>query len=91
MIFISGIISAIIQKNTLSKNKIRATYFGPNCVNFLPVNVHFFIFDGGADHLVIGIMLQTLDAKYLNEFKSNFVALTIFLKKSVILNYSLKI
>ena len=35
-------------------------------------------------------MLQTFDAKYLNEFKANFVVLTIFLKKSVSdLNYSL--
>ena len=31
----------------------------------------------------IGIMLQTFDAKYLNEFKPNFVELTVFLKKSV--------
>ena len=27
----------------------------------------------------IGIMLQTFDAKYLNEFKPNFVVLTLFL------------
>ena len=31
----------------------------------------------------IGIMLQTFDAKYLNEFKPNFGVLTVFLKKSV--------
>ena len=31
----------------------------------------------------LGIMLQTFDAKYLNAFKPNFVALTVFLKKSV--------
>ena len=31
----------------------------------------------------IGIMLQTFDAKYLNEFKPDFVVLTVFLKKSV--------
>ena len=31
----------------------------------------------------IGIMLQTFDAKYLNEFKPNFVVLMLFLKKSV--------
>ena len=29
----------------------------------------------------IGIMLQTFDAQYLNEFKQNFVVLTLFLKK----------
>ena len=34
----------IIQKNTLYKNKIRATYFCPTYVSFLPANVHFFIF-----------------------------------------------
>ena len=28
-------------------------------------------------------MLQTFDAKYLNEFKPNFMLLTVFLKKSV--------
>ena len=37
----------------------------------------------------LGIMLQTFDAKYRNEFKPNFVVLAVFLKKSVILNYSL--
>ena len=31
----------------------------------------------------VGIMLQTSDAKYLNEFKPNFVVLTVFLIKSV--------
>ena len=31
----------------------------------------------------IGIMLQTFDAKYFNEFKPYFVVLTVFLKKSV--------
>ena len=31
----------------------------------------------------IGIMLQTFDAKCLNEFKPNFVVLTVFLRKSV--------
>ena len=35
-------------------------------------------------------MLQTFDAKYINEFKRNFVVLMVFLKKSVCdLNYSL--
>ena len=28
----------------------------------------------------IGIILQTFDAKYLNEFKPNFVLLTVFLE-----------
>ena len=31
----------------------------------------------------IGIILQTFDAKCLNEFKPNFVVLTVFLRKSV--------
>ena len=44
MIFISGIISIIFQKNKLCTNKIRVIYFCPNCVNFLPEKVHFLIF-----------------------------------------------
>ena len=44
MIFISGIISIIIQKDTFSKNKIRRIYFCPNCVNFLRENIHFCFF-----------------------------------------------
>ena len=36
MIFIYGIISIIIQQNTLCTNKTRVIYFCPNCVNFLP-------------------------------------------------------
>ena len=42
MIFISGV---IIQK--LCTNKIRVIHFCPNCVSFLPENVHFFIWGGG--------------------------------------------
>ena len=34
MMLISGIISLIIQKNTLGKNKIRAIFLCPNYVNF---------------------------------------------------------
>ena len=34
MIFISGIISIIIQENTLGKNKLRVIYFCRNCVSF---------------------------------------------------------
>ena len=34
MIFISGIISIIIQKNTLGKRKIRAIFLCPSYVNF---------------------------------------------------------
>ena len=34
MIFISGIITIIIQKNTLCSNKVCVIYFWPNCVNF---------------------------------------------------------
>ena len=41
MVFISGIISIIIQKNMLCTNKIRVIYFCPNCVNFLPKNLYF--------------------------------------------------
>ena len=44
MIFTSGIVSVIIQKNKLCKNKIRAIYFCPNCVKFLPENVNVFFF-----------------------------------------------
>ena len=40
-------------------------------------------------NISLGVMLQTFDAKYGNEFKPNFVGLAVFLKKSVILNYSL--
>ena len=39
MIFISGIISIIIQENTLGKNKLRVIYFCRNCVSFF---AHFF-------------------------------------------------
>ena len=42
MTFISGVISIIIQKNTLCK--IRVIYFVLNCVNFLPVKPSFFLF-----------------------------------------------
>ena len=42
MIFISGVRSIIFQKNKLCTNKICLIYFCPNCVNFLPENVHFF-------------------------------------------------
>ena len=31
----------------------------------------------------VGVMLQTFDAKCLNEFEPNFVVLTVFLRKSV--------
>ena len=44
MIFISGIISIIIQKNTLCTNKFGVTYFCPNWVICLPENAHFSIF-----------------------------------------------
>ena len=44
MIFTSGIVSVIIQKNKLCKNKIRAIYFCPNCVKFLPENINVFFF-----------------------------------------------
>ena len=40
MIFIFGVISIIIQKNTLCINKIRLIYFWQNYVIFLPKNVH---------------------------------------------------
>ena len=43
MIFISGIISIIIKKNTLCKYKIRAIFLCSNYVAFLPENVHFYI------------------------------------------------
>ena len=33
--------------------------------------------------ILIGLMLQTFDAKYFNEFKPNLVVLTVFLRKSV--------
>ena len=48
MIFISGVISIIFQKNKLYTNKIRAIYFCPNCINFVPENIHFLFFLGGA-------------------------------------------
>ena len=41
MIFISGIISIIIQKNRLCTNKIRVFCFYHNCVNFLSQNPGF--------------------------------------------------
>ena len=36
--------SIIIQKNMLCANKISVIYFCPNCVNFLPENVHFLFY-----------------------------------------------
>ena len=33
--------------------------------------------------ILIGLMPQTFDAKYFNEFKPNLVVLTVFLRKSV--------
>ena len=42
MTFICGIISIIVQKKTLCKNKIRAIYFCPNCVNFVLENAPIF-------------------------------------------------
>ena len=43
-LFISGIIRLkIIQKNTLSKNKICVIYFCPNCVNFFARKRSFFL------------------------------------------------
>ena len=47
MVFISGVIRIIIQKNTLCANKTRVIYFCPNCVNFLPWKRSFFFFWGG--------------------------------------------
>ena len=45
MIFISRVISIIIQKNTLCTSKIRVIYFCPNCVSVPSENVIFlFIF-----------------------------------------------
>ena len=43
MIFISGIVSITIQKNTLCTNKTCVIYFCPNCVNVLPKKPHNFI------------------------------------------------
>ena len=48
MIFISGVISIVFQKNTLCKNKIRVIYFCRNCVNFCH-NGLFIDFFGGDD------------------------------------------
>ena len=44
MIFISGVISIVIQKNTFCINENQVIYFCPNCVNFLSEKVHFFLF-----------------------------------------------
>ena len=55
MIFISGVINIIIQKNTLCTSKVLLIYFCPNCVNFLPENVQFFLsffLKGAAPQLV---------------------------------------
>ena len=41
MILISRVVSIIFQKSKLCRYKIRVIYFCPNCVNFLPGNVHF--------------------------------------------------
>ena len=41
MIFISEIISIIIQKNRLCTNKIRVFCFYHNCINFLSQNPNF--------------------------------------------------
>ena len=46
ILFISGVISIIVQKNTLCTSKIRVIYFCRNCVNFLPENIYFFLFFG---------------------------------------------
>ena len=46
MIFISGVISIIVQKNTLCTSKIRVIYFCRKCANFLPENIYFFLFFG---------------------------------------------
>ena len=43
MILISRVVSIIFQKSKLCRYKIRVIYFFPNCVNFLPGNVHFLI------------------------------------------------
>ena len=44
MIFISGVISIVIQKNTFCINENQVIYFCPNCVNFLSEKDHFFLF-----------------------------------------------
>ena len=44
MIFISGVMSLIIQKNRLCSNKIRVIYFCKNCVSLFPKNIHFLNF-----------------------------------------------
>ena len=50
----------------------------------LPLTYFTFKISTVEDFLIsIGIMLQTFDAKCLNEFKPNFVVLTVLLRKSV--------
>ena len=54
-IFLSRIISIIMQKNTLCTSKINVIYFFPNSVNVLPEKVHFFFYF--VFHLFINLFL----------------------------------
>ena len=49
MIFISGVMSIIIQKNMLCANKIRMIYFCPNFVNFCHKTFFFLVLTGFLD------------------------------------------
>ena len=80
-----------ISKNGLVINQVNISSYIQIISTKFPVTVFkllfsYFIFKHFNTQRVlisIGIMLQTFDAKYLNEFKPNFVVLTLFLKKSV--------
>ena len=48
MIFIPGIISIIIQKNTWCTSKVHVIYFCSNSVSFLPEKLSYFYFSGTA-------------------------------------------
>ena len=44
--FIPGVMSIIMQKNTLCASKIRVIYFCPNCVSFFPKSFLSLILEG---------------------------------------------
>ena len=80
-----------ISKNGLVINQVNISSYIQIISTKFPVTVFkllfsYFIFKHFNTQRVlisIGIMLQTFDAKYLNEFKPNFVVLMVFPKKIV--------
>ena len=69
MIFMSGIMRIIIQKNTLCTNNISVINFCPNCVKFLPKNGLFFIFLGATAPLKARALMPTIVTDVVSEIK----------------------